>query len=148
LGGDDENITAVVWRASKGRVGGRGLWQVLTQLGGHSFDLYLRLDKVGAHSLWVWPSLPLKLCPWLATIHATKHKVCQSWQEEGSDWTRAVCHLPFHCHFPHPNESSGKWITTIEDIVIYCNSFRPRQQQQRYRAPKSVNVSDIWHGRI
>ena len=44
-------------RQVKGRVGGCGLWQVLTQLGGHPFDLYLRLGKVSAHSLWFWPYL-------------------------------------------------------------------------------------------
>jgi hypothetical protein len=47
----DENVTAVVWEAREGRVGGRGLRQVLAQLGGHPFDLNLRLGEVGAHSL-------------------------------------------------------------------------------------------------
>ena len=75
-GGCDENITTVVWKASKGRWGS---WLVASPNTPWepSLDLYLPLGEVGALSLWVLPQPTFEIVSWLATINATKHKVAR-----------------------------------------------------------------------
>ena len=102
-GGCDENITTVVWKASKGCWGS---WLVASPNTpwGPSLGLYLRLGEVGAHSLWVLAQLTFEIVSVAGHnyCNATKHKDAR--RNPAGPVQCATC--PYIFISPHPDESA------------------------------------------